>query len=189
MRIIAGKLKGTTLFIPKNKDTRPLKDLVRESIFNLITHSNKIFFQFERSNVLDLYSGIGSFGLECLSRQAHSVHFVEKKKDAVKILEKNITKLKVKNKIKVFLNDVFNLMENNIFLGLKFDLIFCDPPFKDSNISGLIELIFSNNLLNKDGIIILHRHKLSKDDFGNNFKIIEERVYGISKIIFGKFLT
>ena len=98
MRIIAGKLKGTTLFIPKNKDTRPLKDLVRESIFNLITHSNKIFFQLERSNILDLYAGIGSFGLECLSRQAQNVHFVEKKRDAVKILEKNITKLRVKSK-------------------------------------------------------------------------------------------
>ena len=56
--------------MPKDKNTRPLKDLVRESIFNLLTHSNKILFQFEKSNILDLYAGTGSFGLECISRQA-----------------------------------------------------------------------------------------------------------------------
>ena len=79
MRIIAGKLKGSALFVPKNKDTRPLKDLVRESIFNLLAHSNKISLQLEESNVLDLYAGTGSFGLECLSRNAKYVSFVENK--------------------------------------------------------------------------------------------------------------
>ena len=77
MRIIAGKLRGTTLHYPQNKITRPLKDQARESIFNLLTHSNKISFQFEKSNILDLYSGTGSFGLECLSRQAKYVHFLK----------------------------------------------------------------------------------------------------------------
>ena len=80
MRIIAGKLKGSTLNIPKDKNTRPLKDIVRESIFNLLTHSNKISLKLEQSNILDLYAGTGSFGLECLSRQAGSVCFVESKK-------------------------------------------------------------------------------------------------------------
>ena len=61
MRIIAGNLRGSTLYITKNKTTRPLKDLVRESIFNLLTHSNKILFRLDHSNVLDLYSGTGSF--------------------------------------------------------------------------------------------------------------------------------
>ena len=98
MRIIAGKLKGSTLHLPQNKITRPLKDQARESIFNLLTHSNKMSFQFKKSNILDLYAGTGSFGLECLSRQARSVCFIEKAKDARKILEKNIEKLKVKKK-------------------------------------------------------------------------------------------
>jgi 16S rRNA (guanine966-N2)-methyltransferase len=86
MRIIAGKLKGATLHMLKDKDTRPLKDLARESIFNLLTHSNKISLQLEQSNILDLYAGTGSFGLECLSRQAISVCFIEKKKDEIEIL-------------------------------------------------------------------------------------------------------
>ena len=109
MRIIAGKLKGSTLHLPKDENTRPLKDIVRESIFNLLNHSNKISIKLQNANILDLYAGTGSFGLECLSREAKSVYFVEKKKDAIEILEKNIKKLKVKKKIKIFFNDIFEL--------------------------------------------------------------------------------
>ena len=98
MRIIGGELRGSSLFISKDKKIRPLKDLVRESIFNLLKHSNKISFQLEKSAVLDLYSGTGSFGLECLSRKAESVFFVEKDKNAKIILEKNIEKLRIKKK-------------------------------------------------------------------------------------------
>ena len=175
--------------MPKDKNTRPLRDLTKESIFNLLTHSKKILLELKQSNVLDLYAGTGSFGLECLSRQAKCVCFIEKKKDAIEILEKNIKKLKVKNKIKIFFNDIFELIEKQNISESKFDLIFCDPPFKDTNIGKLIELIFNKNLLNKNGIIILHRNKTTKEKLPNYFKIVDERIYGISKIIFGKFLS
>ena len=188
MRIIAGKLKGTTLFITQGKKTRPLKDLVRESIFNLLLHSNKIAFKFEKSNILDLYSGIGSFGLECLSRGAEKVFFVENEKEALRILKKNIQKLNFKQETKIFNEDVVQLVEKKNIFGLKFDLIFCDPPFKNSNIEKLIKLIFDRELLNKKGIIVLHRNKKIKEKLDNCFKIIEERAYGISKIILGRSL-
>ena len=187
MRIIAGKLKKTILYIPQNKLTRPLKDRARESIFDLLTHSNKLSFQLEKSNILDLYAGTGSFGLECLSRRANSVSFVEKDKNTIKILEKNIEKLKVRKKVNIFFNDVFDLINKKNIFKSKFDLIFCDPPFKDLNIDTLIQSIFSRNLLNKNGILVLHRKKNNKEKFSNYFKIIDERIYGISKIIFGKF--
>ena len=189
MRIVAGNFKGSTLLMPRDKNTRPLKDLTRESIFNLLTHSNKVLLQLKESNVLDLYAGTGSFGVECLSRQAKSICFVEKGLDVAEILEKNIKKLRVKKKIKVFINDTFELINKNNIFDSKFDLIFCDPPFKDTNIKNLIELIFNKNLLNKNGIIVLHRKKSTKESLPDYFEIIDERVYGISKIIFGKFLT
>ena len=189
MRIVSGDLRGSALYITKDKTTRPLKDMVRESIFNLLIHSNKISFQLKQSNVLDLYAGTGSFGLECLSRQAKSVYFIEKRKDAVEILKKNIEKLKVKNKIKIFFNDIFELIKKQNIFESKFDLIFCDPPFKDMNVEKLIELIFNKNLLNKNGIIILHRNKTTKVKLPNYFKIVDERAYGVSKIIFGKLLS
>ena len=127
MRIIAGKFKGIKLYTPTDKKIRPLKDMVRESIFNFLTHSNKILFQLEQSNVLDLYSGTGSFGLECLSRGVCKTVFIEKEKEAIKILEKNIKKLKVKNETKIFSDDVFNLIKKHhekIFLFYLLLLIF-----------------------------------------------------------------
>ena len=189
MRIIAGKLKGSTLHLPIDKNTRPLKDIARESIFNLLTHSKKVSAKVEQSNILDLYAGTGSFGLECLSRQAASVCFVENKKDAIEVLEKNIAKLKVKNKAEIFFNDIFDLIEKQNALKSKFNLIFCDPPFEDKNIQKLIKLIFDKNLLIKNGIIIIHRNKTTKEKLPDSLEILEERIYGISKIIFGKFLS
>ena len=70
MRIIAGTSKGKKILQPKDQLTRPLKDLTKESIFNIIMHSNKFDARIENSNILDLFSGVGSFGLECLSRGA-----------------------------------------------------------------------------------------------------------------------
>mgnify|MGYP000688734185 FL=1 len=74
-------MKGSSLLMPPNKNTRPLKDIVKESIFNLLVHSNQISFEIEKSNILDLYSGTGSFGLECISRKAKSISFVESQKE------------------------------------------------------------------------------------------------------------
>jgi len=186
MRIISGDFKGLKLHIPDSKNIRPLKDIAKEGIFNLLTHSNKIPLELKKSNVLDLYSGTGSFGLECLSRRAGNVYFVEKDKVAIEILNKNIEKLKIKKKIKIFNDDVFYFVEKKIF-DFKFDLIFCDPPFKEERSSYLIELIFKKNFLKKNGIIVLHRKKDNKDLFFRQFNIFEERIYGISKIIFAKF--
>ena len=189
MRIIAGDLKGSILHMTNDKNTRPLKDLARESIFNFLIHSNKISFQFEKSIVLDLYAGTGSFGLECLSRQAGNVCFIENEKKALKILEKNIKKLKVKNKTKIFSKNVFDIIgEKNIFES-RFNLIFCDPPFREANIAKLIELIFTKSLLQKNGIIILHRNKITKEKLPDYFKIVDERIYGMSKITFGQILS
>ena len=84
MRIISGKNKGKKIIPPVDKNTRPLRDIVKESIFNLIKHSNKFNFNLENSHVLDLFSGSGSFGLECISRGASKVVFVENYNKALK---------------------------------------------------------------------------------------------------------
>ena len=188
MRIIAGKMGGVNLHVPFNKGTRPLKDLARESIFNLIVHSKKISFNLEKSKVLDLYAGTGSFGLECISRKAGNVTFVEKEYNAIKILEKNIDKLKVENLTEILQKDVINFIKKTNKINPKFDLIFCDPPFKE-NIEELIKIIFNKNFLKRSGIIVFHRNKKTKDKIPDYLKIIDERIYGISKIIFARFLT
>ena len=93
MRIISGSFKGKKISDPKDIKTRPLKDLTKESIFNIIKHSNKLKVNLSNSNVLDLFSGVGSFGIECLSRDAKKVVFVENYSGVLQILKKNLKNL------------------------------------------------------------------------------------------------
>ena len=187
MRIIGGNFKGKKIFEPKDKETRPLKDLTKESIFNIINHSNKFSIDLEKSYVLDLFSGTGSFGLECLSRKARHVSFVENYKGILTILKKNLSNLKKINNYSIIEK---NILINSDFLEKKekFDIIFLDPPYKEKKINIILNNLSRFKTLKPDGIIIIHRHKKEKNDFPKEFKIIEEKIYGISKIIFGKFI-
>ena len=189
MRIISGKFKSTKLFIPLDKETRPLKDITKESIFNTLLHLKKFSFKFENAKILDLYSGTGSFGLECLSRGANKVIFVENNQNALKILKKNINKLNIEKKTFIIEQSVFNYLSNANNLNYKVELIFLDPPYKEKNIFELINSIIKLNILRKNTIIIIHRNKKSEDNYPNNFNIFNIRKYGISKIIFGNLAS
>ena len=92
MRIISGNFKGKRFFLPEDNNTRPLRDMVKESIFNLLLHSNKININLKNSVILDLFSGSGSFGIECISRQARKVFFIENYSKALEILKKKYYK-------------------------------------------------------------------------------------------------
>ena len=90
MRIISGSLKGKKIKYLKNLVTRPLKDTVKENIFNILQHSNKIKIDLNKSVVLDLYSGVGSFGFECISRGSKKVTFIEGFKPFIEVNEDEI---------------------------------------------------------------------------------------------------
>ena len=183
MRIISGLFKGKKIIEPKDLKTRPLKDLTKESIFNIISHSNKFKININKANILDIFSGVGSFGLECLSRGARYVTFIENYKNVLLILKKNLSNLKLTNNFKIFEKDAFELSTYKE-INEKFDIIFLDPPYKEKNLDLVLKNILTQNILNNDGIIILHRHKKTDDIFPNQLKVVEEKKYGISKIIF-----
>jgi len=107
----------------------------------------------------------------------------------LKILKNNIEKLKLKKKTKILFNGVENSLKKKNLFNFKFDLIFCDPPFKLQNMDKLIQLIYNSNIMNKNCIFILHRDRSMNDKFPSDFKILDERLYGRSKIIFSKFLS
>ena len=131
MRIISGFLKGKKMFFLKSLVTRPLRDFVKESTFNIIKHSNLIKFSLEHSNVLDLYSGVGSFGIECISRGVKNVTFVEKDKEALNALKNNIESLKIKTKCTVIESKIASFL-SKINKKIKYEIIFFDPPFAES---------------------------------------------------------
>ena len=183
MRVISGSLKGKKILEPKDNKTRPLKDLAKESIFNIIEHSNKFDARLIDSNILDLFSGVGSFGIECLSRGSKKVVFIENYPGVLQILKKNLISLKLTKNCEILERDVYsdNILSN---LNSKFDIIFLDPPFRDKELNKLLFKLKNLEVLNKNGIIIIHRHKDENDNFSENFKVVEEKKYGISKIFF-----
>ena len=185
MRIISGDLKGKKISLPIDIKTRPLRDLVKESIFNLINHSNKFSLKLNNSNVLDLFSGTGSFGIKCISRNAKKVTFVENYNLVLNILKKNIKSLDIGNKTEIIEDDCFNIFESKKKFKKKFNLIFMDPPYREHKINIIINQIKDREILDENGILIIHRHKKDDIDISNKLKILDERNYGISKIIIG----
>ena len=145
MRIISGTLKGRPIKFLKNINTRPLKNSVRESIFNILSHSKKIKVNISNSEILDLYSGIGSFGIECVSRGAKKVTFIEQDFLATKSLKENLIKLSIINFTKVYFCKIEEILSKNIYD--KFDVIFLDPPFKDSSFLDNLKTIKNKNCL------------------------------------------
>ena len=144
MRIIAGQYKGLTIQVPKSKLVRPTTDRVRETLFNLL--NNRI--DFNGINVLDIYAGSGSLGLESLSRGAGKVHFVENNYVIYNNLEGNIKKLKVERKTKLFKMEAVKFSQ--IQEHEQYDLILADPPFFKDDIYKVVDNIIINKYLNKD---------------------------------------
>lgn len=186
MRIISGRFKNKKIHFPKNLKTRPLKDNVRENIFNILMHSNEVRTEIDNSKILDLYSGSGSFGLECMSRGAKQISFVENDKDALKTLFKNINLFNIENQTKVFPTSVIQYFEK-IKNTIKFNIIFLDPPFKNKHVSSLLNIIKKKNIIDKKHIILVHKEKNSSDEFIGNLNVKIRKTYGRSEIFFLKF--
>ncbi len=185
MRVVGGKKKGKKLILPLDKNTRPLKDMLKESLFNILKHSNVLNFKIENKNILDLFSGVGSFGIECLSRGAKKVVFFENLKKTSEILRKNIINFNYEEKSKIIEVDIYKKNSFSIFKE-KFGLVFLDLPFKENRVSELIDQIKNYKILEKNGLIILHRHVNANDILPSYLNILLKKKYGKSKVIFAK---
>jgi 16S rRNA (guanine966-N2)-methyltransferase len=117
VRIIAGSHRGHTIHAPPGRDTRPTSDRVRENVFNIVG-------PVDGASVLDLYAGSGAMGLEALSRGAGSVVFVERDPDAVKAIERNLDKLRLRGT--VLRSDAVTALAAET---RKYDLVLVDPPY------------------------------------------------------------
>ena len=186
MRIVSGFLRGKKIDFLKSTTTRPLRDFVKENILNIIEHSNLINTEIKNANVLDLYSGVGSFGIECISRGAKKITFVEDDKKALIILKKNLSNLKILDKSEVFGEKIFSFFKklNN---KNKFEIIFFDPPFAEDLFIQDLRTIKDSVIYKKKHLVIIHRERKSEDDLKKIMNVSLTRNYGRSKIIFGNF--
>jgi RNA methyltransferase, RsmD family len=149
MRIITGKFKNKKLFFSESLTTRPLKDRVRESIFNILEHSNILNTQIKNASILDLYAGVGSFGLECISRGAKRISFVENNYHALVNLKKNIDVLEVEKQTELYSVDILKFLDKSQITE-KFDVVFSDPPYHDQEFCKIFEIIKKIDVLRKN---------------------------------------
>jgi 16S rRNA (guanine966-N2)-methyltransferase len=172
MRIISGEFKSRLINVPDSKFIRPMTDRVRETLFNLL--NNKI--DFNNIKVLDLYSGSGALGLECLSRGASEIHFVEKNSFIYYNLVKNINLLDAAGKCTVHKTDALKFTDT--FSDMNFDLILADPPFFKDDIYKVVENIIANKYLNQEGIMIIERSIQTKEKDFIHLKIEPFKIVG-----------
>jgi len=183
IRISGGQFKGFKFNNPKSSDLRPTMESVRLAIFSIL--DSKFDGITNETVFLDLYSGTGIMGIEALSRGADKVIFIEKNRSYCYKIKENLIKLNLLNKAEILFGSVFANLSK---IKNKVTHIFLDPPYKEKNINLLLNEINEMNILIEKGIIVLHRHKKSNDNFDNKFKTLRVENYGISKIIFGKFI-
>ena len=185
MRIISGKFKKQKLLLPDSKITRPLRDYVKESLFNLLSHSPTLNFKFNKSIILDIFSGSGSFGIECISRGASHATFIENNKSSFSILKKNIRNLGLDDESKLIFDD-FLKIDLNFLKSQNPNLIFLDPPFQSKSLQKIFEKILKNRECLFNSVIIVHYEENKKINLNNYLDEIFKKKYGRSIIFFGK---
>jgi len=166
MRIIAGAAKGRRLDTPP-EGTRPLTGKAREALFSILGD------RVDGAAVLDLYAGSGSFGLEALSRGAVDAVFVESARAAIVVLQENIDSVDLAGRVEP--GDVEDYLARSTE---SFDLVFVDPPWAldDGTVDHVSTLL--EPLLNKGGIVVVHRRAGGGEPTSDNLRLTDRRRYG-----------
>ena len=146
MRVVAGKYRGKNLASPKDESVRPTTTRIKETLFNVLQG------YVSGATVLDLFAGSGALGIECISRGASDVTFVDRSKDSIALVYQNLKG--IDGNYKVVNADFSSALRSSYVSGKKFDLIFLDPPYATNLAELAIELIIQLDLLNEDGIIV-----------------------------------
>jgi 16S rRNA (guanine966-N2)-methyltransferase len=176
MRIITGEYRSRKLKAPKG--IRPTEDRVRKALFDILGDVSGL-------TLLELFAGSGSVGLEALSQGAKEVFFVENLRQAGLTLEENIKALGCQGRVKVICQDALRAIENLRQKGLKFDLIFFDPPYYQGIAEKILQTLGDCDILQKSGYIIIQHFK--KDlvaEKAGNLALWRQKRYGDSLLSF-----
>lgn len=150
MRIIAGRWRGRRLVPPRDRSVRPMTDRVRQAVFDILT----VRMDLEGSDVLDLFSGSGSLGLEALSRDARHVTFVESSREVIELLRRNVNILGCESQSTIHQADVFWYLSH---ANHPFDLVMLDPPYRLPGIEDLPQLVSKSGAA-RPGTFVVMEH-------------------------------
>jgi 16S rRNA (guanine966-N2)-methyltransferase len=171
VRIIAGEKKGHTIFAPRGRETRPTSDRVRENVFNIVAP------WVPDARVLDLYAGSGSMGLEALSRGAASAVFVETDRDALRVIDRNLGKLRLTG-ARVVAHSVATVLAQEAGAGRKYDLVFVDPPYAMTDYEPLARYL--PLVLDEDGLLVLETDARTEPELP--LAVRTGRTYGSTRV-------
>ena len=171
MRVIAGKFKGKVLSEFELSSTRPTTDLVREALFD------KIGLMVANSICLDLFAGTGALGIEALSRNAKFCYFVDKERNAIKIINKNLSLVKAEN-CEVLNFDFDKALNHFEKENLKFDFVFLDPPYASDFAEQAIVMLTQKHLLNDESLVVWEHDKTKLQYIEQNFESAKTKKYG-----------
>jgi 16S rRNA (guanine(966)-N(2))-methyltransferase RsmD len=167
MRIIRGKYQRKVIQAPTNLPVRPTTDMAKESLFNILNN----LIDFEELHVLDLFAGTGNISYEFVSRGS-KVTAVDNNFHCIQFIHQTAEKLSMEH-LKTVKSDVFQFLPNH---HQKYNLIFADPPFDSPDYQKLVDLIFDQQLLHTDGILVVE-HPISIS-FTEHPKFTDQRHYG-----------
>ena len=172
MRIIAGFHKGARIEAPKGLQTRPTSDRVKESVFGML--------QFELSGkaVLDLFAGSGNMGLEALSRGAKHCVFNDSAKESVAVIRNNIEKLRLTEASSVYMLDFSALLRRASMEGLRFDIVFLDPPYDIKLLDKALFELVQTDLLKENCLIVAEHMSRAEPVAPKGCSLRERRRYG-----------
>ncbi len=177
MRIITGRAKGIRLKTLEGEATRPTAERVKEAIFSMIQ------FDLEGRSILDLFSGSGQMGLEAVSRGAASAVMVDRSKEAIRIIEENVSKTKLTPWCTVRQSDCMDFIRRN--QGTKFDIIFLDPPYASGLYCPVIRAMLDADMLKPTSMLVCEsdHDEIFKDDCALGERFIVKRQSRYSKTV------
>ncbi len=181
MRVISGNNRGMQLLAPEGMDTRPTQDRIKETLFNMIA------FDVPDAYFLDLFAGSGQMGIEALSRGAMEAVFVEKDKNAINCIEKNIAKARLEDSSKVLKMEVSAAL-NSLNSHGPFDIVFMDPPYNKEIEKAVLNQLKDKSFITEDTLIIVEASLETGFDYVADFgfEITKEKLYKTNKHIFLK---
>lgn len=178
MRVIAGRLKGRRIDAPKGARVRPTYDRVRESVFDILGP------RVDGARVLDLFAGSGALGIECLSRGAESVTFVERDRGVLGVLRANIEALGISASAVVVHGDAVRLLAG-IVPGGPFELVFVDPPYASGLAGTALALLSSRTDLAPGALVVVeHARGEAPEAAGGALALTRSERYGTTEVSF-----
>ena len=179
MRIISGRARGIRLATLEGDNTRPTSERAKEAVFSMLR------FDLEGREVLDLFAGSGQMGLEAVSGGANGAVFVDKSKEAIAIINKNIEKTKLGEYCRAFNSDAFDYIR--AMRGKKkFDIVFVDPPYALRATAECLSALLNAGLLKTSSLVVCESEEENifenAPELLSKYEIVKKAKYGIAHI-------